>query len=289
MRRILIFGRHGQVGSSLEQQLSSRDDVQVTALDIEDVDLRDQDATRNAVLDVAPHWVINTSAYTAVDQAESDAEIARLINAVAPGVIASACTACDAAMVHYSTDYVFDGEADEPYREGDVTNPRSVYGSTKLEGERAVSENCPRAIQLRTAWVYSPNGKNFVNTMLRLAAERDEVRVVNDQFGSPTLAEDLARVTIAIVDQVDASDREDCWGTYHATGQGVTNWSGFTEAIMTGSGNDHVNVVPIPGSEYPTPAPRPSYSVLSNYKLSRVFGLELPHWRDALTRCLAQK
>ena len=289
MRRVLIFGRHGQVGSSLEAQLSARDDVQVTALDIEDVDLRDMVATRKAVLDAAPHWVINTSAYTAVDQAESDAETAHLINAKAPGAIAAACQECCAAMVHYSTDYVFDGTATEPYREQDEPNPQSVYGRTKLAGEHAVMEACPRSILLRTAWVFSPDGKNFVNTMLRLAGERDELRVVNDQFGSPTLAEDLARATIAIIDRIDAGGLENCWGLYHATGQGVTNWAGFSEAIMQESGNDHVNVIPIPGSEYPTPAPRPSYSVLSNSKLLQVFVLELPHWREALTRCLAQK
>lgn len=288
MDRILIFGRNGQVGSSLVSQLGERGNIQVTALDIEDVDLRDEAGTRQAVIDASPDWVINTSAYTAVDQAESDPALAHQINAVAPGIIAAACAETGAAMVHYSTDYVFDGEANEPYREDDLPNPRSVYGKTKLEGERAVFAACSRSILLRTAWVYSPEGKNFVNTMLRLAVDRDEIRVVNDQYGSPTLAEDLARVTLAIIDQVDAGMREDCWGVYHATGQGVTNWSGFSEAIMRGSGNDHVRVVPIPGSEYPTPAPRPAYSVLSNDKLSRVFGLGLPRWQDALARCLAQ-
>ncbi len=286
---ILIFGCHGQVGSSLVSQLMGRDDVHITALDIEDVDLSDEAATRQAVLEAKPDWVINTSAYTAVDQAESDPDLAHRIYAVAPGVIAAACTECGAAMVHYSTDYVFDGDACEPYMEEDTPNPQSVYGRTKLDGERAVFDACPRAVLLRTAWVYSPGGKNFVNTMLRLAGERDEIRVVNDQFGSPTLAEDLARATIAIVDQLDSDKREDCWGIYHATGRGVTNWAGFSEAIMTESGNDHVNVIPIPGNEYPTPAPRPSYSVLSNEKLWRVFGIELPTWQEALTRCLGQK
>jgi dTDP-4-dehydrorhamnose reductase len=288
-RQLLIFGRDGQVGSALMALLAPREDVTVTAVDIGDVDLADERATESLVLDTAPDWVINTSAHTAVDLAESEPELAHRINATAPGVIAAACRQCGAAMVHYSTDYVFDGGASRPYRETDEPNPQSVYGRTKLAGERAVARALDRFILLRTAWVYSPQGKNFVNTMLRLAGERDELSVVEDQFGSPTLAEDLAGVTLDIIDQVSSGKVEQPWGIYHATGQGVVNWSGFAEAIMSLSGNAGVRVKPIPGSDYPTPAPRPAYSVLSNERLARVFDLSLPPWRESLARCLESR
>ncbi len=289
MRKLLIFGCDGQVGSALVSLLAPRDDVQVTALDIGEVDLTDDAATAAAVLDNAPDWVINTSAHTAVDRAESEIELAHQLNAVAPAVIAQACAQCGAAMVHYSTDYVFDGDAGRPYVESDTPNPRSVYGRTKLDGEQAVAAALERHVILRTAWVYSPGGKNFVNTMLNLAADRDELRVVKDQFGSPTLAEDLARVTLDIVDQVESGGVASPWGITHATGSGVTNWAEFAAAILETAGVDGVRVTPIPGSEYPTPAPRPAYSVLSNDRLHDLFGLALPPWRDSLARCLAQR
>ena len=287
--RLLIFGRDGQVGSALVGLLEPREEFAVTAVDIGDVDLTDDAATRSMVLDTAPDWVINTSAHTAVDLAESEPELAHQINAVAPGVIARACSDCGAAMVHYSTDYVFDGTARLPYDEQDEPNPQSVYGKTKLAGERAVAECLDRYILLRTAWVYSPHGKNFVNTMLRLAEERQELRVVEDQYGSPTLAQDLARVTLSIVDRVNSGSIESPWGIYHATGRGVVNWSGFAETIFALAGRTDVRVVPIPASAYPTPAPRPAYSVLSNNRLEQVFGLSLPQWQDSLARCLADR
>jgi len=285
--KILIFGKHGQVGGQLVAQLSGREDIAVIATDIEDVDLTDDRATRQLVLDHGPDWVVNTSAHTAVDRAEEEQSLARQLNAIAPGVIAKACKEIDAAMVHYSTDYVFDGIASAPYLESDTTNPRSVYGKTKLEGEQAVFSVLEKAIILRTAWVYSRNGKNFVNTMLRLAKERDALNVVCDQYGSPTLADDLAAATIAVIDQLTAGPVDDAWGLYHATGSGVINWSGFTESILKLSGHYGVVVNPIPSSEYPTPAPRPAYSVLSNEKLKKRFAIELPHWQDALERCLS--
>ena len=287
--QLLVFGRDGQVGSALVRLLAPRDEMEVTAVDIGEVDLTDTVATRSMVLDTAPDWVINTSAHTAVELAESEPDLAHLLNAVAPGVIAEACSECGAAMVHYSTDYVFDGSASQPYDELDEPNPQSIYGKTKLEGERAVAGSLDRHILLRTAWVYSPHGKNFVNTMLRLAEDRQELNVVEDQYGSPTLAEDLAGVTLNIVDQINAGQVEAPWGVYHATGQGVTNWSGFAKSILALAGKKDVRVRPIPASDYPTPAPRPAYSVLSNKRLEQVFGLSLPHWEDALARCLSDR
>ena len=288
VRKLLLFGKYGQVGSQLVKQLENRDTYTLIATDIEDVDLTDDVATRNLVLEHQPDWVINTSAHTAVDRAESERELSHQLNAQAPGVIANACAETGAGMIHYSTDYVFDGSANSPYTESDQPNPKSVYGVTKLEGERAVMSALERALIFRTAWVYSKSGNNFVNTMLRLAGEREELSVVCDQYGSPTLADDLAAMTISVLDQVVSDDNFSDFGIYHATGQGVVNWAEFSQEIMRMSGNTHVDVRPIPSSEYPTPAPRPAYSVLSNEKLKQCFGLELPHWRDALRRCLDQ-
>lgn len=285
-RKVLIFGKHGQVGGQLVNQLAQREEYAVVATDIEDVDLTDDTATRTLVLEQRPDWVINTSAHTAVDRAETEKELAHQLNAVAPRVIAEACSEIGAAMIHYSTDYVFDGSASVPYVETDEPNPQSVYGITKLEGERAVLSALDRSLIFRTAWVYSKDGKNFVNTMLRLAGERGEIMVVCDQYGSPTLADDLAAMTISALARVIVEPDFSAFGVYHATGQGVVSWAGFSEEIMRLSGNSQVKVHPIPSSDYPTPAPRPAYSVLSNQKLKQQFGLELPLWQDALGRCL---
>jgi len=284
--KVLIFGKHGQVGGQLVNQLAQREEYAVVATDIEDVDLTDDTATRTLVLERRPDWVINTSAHTAVDRAETEQELAHQLNAVAPRVIAEACSEIGAAMIHYSTDYVFDGSASVPYVETDEPNPQSVYGITKLEGERAVLSALDRSLIFRTAWVYSKDGKNFVNTMLRLAGERGEIKVVCDQYGSPTLADDLAAMTISALARVIVEPDFSAFGIYHATGQGVVSWAGFSEEIMRLSGNSQVKVHPIPSSDYPTPAPRPAYSVLSNQKLKQQFGLELPLWQDALGRCL---
>jgi len=286
-KHVLIFGCGGQVGSALVEQLRARDDCEVTATDIHELDLTDSSATREFVLKTRPDWAINTSAHTAVDRAESETALATALNAEAPGVIAAACAEVGAAMVHYSTDYVFNGEASSPYTESDRPDPQSVYGVTKLAGERAVQQALSRSIIFRTAWVFSRDGKNFVNTMLGLAAERDHLRVVGDQKGSPTLADDLARVTVATIMQIENDDAR--YGLYHATGGGVTTWAEFAQEIMALSGNGHVTIESISTAEYPTPAPRPAFSVLSNEKLQQQLGLALPHWKDALTRCLADR
>ncbi|MGI9319640.1 MAG: dTDP-4-dehydrorhamnose reductase [bacterium] len=287
-RKLLLFGKHGQVGSQLVKQLAGRESYTLVATDIEDVDLTDADGTRALVLEQKPDWVINTSAHTAVDRAETEQELSHQLNAVAPGIIANACADIGAGMIHYSTDYVFDGTASVPYLESDEPNPQSVYGRTKLEGERAVLSALDRALIFRTAWVYSKDGKNFVNTMLRLASERQELSVVCDQFGSPTLADDLAAMTISALDRLTEDSIFFEFGVYHATGQGVINWAEFSQEIMRLSGHDQVKVIPIASSEYPTPAPRPAYSALSNDKLKQQFGLELPHWQNALERCLGK-
>lgn len=291
MKKILIFGKLGQVGSALVERLSVLPErYRVVALDKDELDLSLTEEIKQAVLDADPDWVINTAAYTAVDAAEADAEVAHLINAAAPRAMAEACKELNVPMIHYSTDYVFDGDGPQgslrPYVEDDQTNPQSVYGRTKLAGEQAVMSAQADSIILRTAWVYADQGKNFVNTMLRLGNGRDVLNVVSDQYGSPTLADDLAAITIEIIEATPPEKVNKVAGVYHATNRGSTNWSGFAEAIFQYAGLDQVTIKSISSSEYPTPAPRPMYSVLSNQKLYDTFGLKLPDWQDALKRTL---
>jgi dTDP-4-dehydrorhamnose reductase len=237
---------------------------------------------------VAPDVVVNAVAYTAVDQAEADVEAAYRANAEAPAVIAHACAASGALLVHYSTDYVFDGSATQPYREDASTSPLGVYGASKLAGEAAIRASGARHAILRTAWVYASHGKNFLLTMLRLARERDELRVVADQIGAPTPAAWIADATAALVRRgIDTS------GTWHLTAGGETSWCGFAEAIVDEA---HVRgligrkprVVAIPASDYPTPARRPAYSVLDTGRLQRDFGIVPPDWRAGLRTTLQE-
>jgi len=271
---IIVFGGRGQVGSALQAARPQS----ITALGRDQVDLTDPAAISTAIETIKPVCVINAAAYTAVDKAETEPEVAELVNTRAPLEMARACERTGAYLVHYSTDYVFDGTATRPYREQDPTGPLGVYGKTKLAGEQAVVSNLEQHIILRTAWVYDQNGSNFVNTMLRLGRdpERSELSVVADQRGSPTYAPDLA--------QADGATEEP-WGIYHATGAGETTWHGFAESIFEMADID-IQVNPITTAEYPTPAPRPAYSVLDNDRLRAVFDVALPQWPDALSRCL---
>jgi len=283
--RILIFGKNGQVGSSLLKLLSPAH--QVLALDQADLDLVKTDEIESKISDFHPDWVINASAYTAVDRAEQQPEIADAINHLAPAAMAHACQASGCGLLHYSTDYVFDGDTDQAYLETDTPNPQSVYGVTKLAGEQAVMQAYPQSIILRTAWVYAREGANFVNTMLRLADERDELGVVEDQFGSPTLALDLAKASVSIIEQTPLNTLDQVAGVYHATGSGMTSWYGFAREVFSLAGKS-VALKGIPTEAYPTPAPRPHYSVLSNQKLQQVFGLQLPDWKVSLADTLGK-
>ena len=289
-RNILLFGANGQLGTRLRTLLMARGPVR--AVGHAELDLRDLVRLRALVREARPGLIVNAAAYTAVDTAESDAENARLVNAEAPRVMAEAAAELGALLVHYSTDYVFDGSARTPYTEESPTRPLGVYGITKLAGEQAVAAAGADYLTLRTAWLYSNHGKNFLNTMLRLAGERDELRVVNDQLGSPTYADLVAEATIAMLDGVYAngSVRKERCGLYHVTCSGETSWWSFAQRIIELAGfAARVTVKPIPTSEYPTPARRPAYSVLANDKLERVFGIRLPDWQDGLQRCLAER
>ncbi len=282
--KIIIFGKNGQVGSGLMTLLGQQHTV--LGFDQAELDLRKTERIAPLIIDHEPDWVINASAYTAVDRAEQETVLADTVNHLAAEAMAKACKQLQCGFVHYSTDYVFDGEATQPYVETDSPNPQSVYGVTKLAGEVAVARAYPNTIILRTAWVYAKQGANFVNTMLRLAAERDEIGVVSDQFGSPTLAFDLAEGTVAIIEKTPVKEVEKVAGLYHATGAGETNWHDFAVQILALTGSD-VRLKSIATKDYPTAAPRPRYSVLSNAKLARVFGVNLPDWQASLEKTLA--
>ena len=281
--RVLIFGRVGQVGTALAELLPGR--AQTLFLDQPEIDLSIPGDVRKPILQFQPAVVINAAAYTAVDKAESEPEVAHAINATAPGLMAGTCEEIGAALVHYSTDYVFDGSAGRPYTENAGVAPRSVYGRTKLAGERAVMAATDRYVILRTAWLYSHVGHNFLKTMLRLAETQSSVRVVADQTGSPTYAWDLAQATVSVVNAL-ATGRDDAYSLYHATNAGVTTWHGFASRIFQLAGHENMQVEPITTDEYPTPAPRPAYSVLSCEHLAEVFSLRLPNWEDAAARCI---
>lgn len=286
--KILLLGNRGQLGTTLQPLLSQFGDVE--AYDHDGIDLADRENTRRRILEIAPRLIINTAAYTAVDKAESEPGTAEQVNAVAPAVIADCAAQIDAALIHYSTDYVFDGSSSRPYREDDPPNPKSVYGRTKLAGEEAVLASNAEALILRTAWVYSLHGHNFLKTMLRLAEERDELTIVADQYGSPTSTQALADATVELIKYFVEHNGFPArvQGVYHMTCEGQTSWAGFARAIIAASKYANTLVTDIDTADYPTPAARPAYSVLSGDKLDEAFGIRLPSWEDALVRCMAE-
>ena len=291
-RRILLTGANGQVGWELRRTLSSLGDV--IALDSKAMNLADADAVRRTVREIAPAIIVNPAAYTAVDKAENDAGLAHAVNAVAPGILAEQAVALGALLVHYSTDYVFDGSGTTPRREDDACGPLNVYGATKLEGERAIQATGCRHLVFRTSWVYGARGSNFLLTMRRLMRERPELKIVADQIGAPTWCRDLAEATAHVLSQVlsPASGFEESapWGIYHMANAGETSWHGFAQAIQALDEFDETcapaHLLPIPGSDYPTPAKRPLNSRLNCDQLERTFGLRLQDWRAALALCL---
>jgi len=279
--KILLTGRNGQVGHELEGALAPLGEV--FSFDHKQLDLADPIAIVSRVREVKPDVIVNAAAYTAVDQAEKDVEQAMLVNAAGPGFLAAEAQAVGALLVHYSTDYVFDGTKTTPYTEDDPTNPLSVYGKSKLAGEKAIQAVGGRHLILRTSWVYGPRGKNFLLTMLRLAREREELRVVDDQRGAPTSSIAIADATAEILKRHGA----DANGLFHLTAGGETTWFGFTEAIVELARENlprMPRLVPITTAEYPTPAKRPAYSVLDCSKASRSLGVQLADWRAALDK-----
>ncbi len=279
--KILITGANGQVGMALRRLLADTQH-EVAFTDRDELDMRDEDAVRAFALAFAPAAIVNCAAYTAVDRAESEVQACVEINQDAVRVLAQAAAELDARLVHISTDYVYHNGVNRPMREDDPTDPQSVYARTKLAGEREAQAAFAKTITLRTSWVYGLEGHNFVRTMQRLGAERETLNVVSDQIGAPTFADDLAAAILRIVETPDFAP-----GTYNYAGLGVASWYDFARAIMEAYGL-HCDVKPIPTSDYPTPAPRPAYSVLDLAK-ARHAGLAMRHWRDALASFVSQE
>ncbi len=296
--KVLLTGKNGQVGFELARVLRNTDH-QVIAVGSADCDLAKPTALRELIQSTKPDVLINPAAYTAVDRAESEPDLAHAINAHAPEVMATALKKTGGKLIHFSTDYVFDGTKTEPYTELDTPNPQSVYGQTKLQGEQAIATSGVAHLILRTSWVFGAHGGNFLKTMLRLAAEREELRVVNDQFGAPTSASFLAAAVMRILDRMasreraaqTAVDHNAMSGLYHCTCAGLTNWFDYARfAIQLASSEGAIfklapdRLIAIAASQYPTPAARPTNSVLDNTRLEQTFGIQRPDWQSEVAR-----
>lgn len=279
--KILVTGSYGQLGNSIRREFEKNPDIEAVYTDYDTLDITDRNAVRNFLEANKFDYVINCAAYTAVVKAETDDLKASALNTRAVGNLGEAANRTGTKVIHISTDYVFSGEGFRPYEENDEPFPQGIYGRTKLEGEGLLSSFCQQAMIIRTAWLYSEFGNNFVKTMLRLAESKNEINVVTDQIGTPTYASDLAAAIHKIITQSNWES-----GIYHFTNEGVASWYDFSKAIFEDAGID-MKVNPIPTKEYPTPAKRPYYSVLSKNKIKRIYGLEIPYWRDSLRKCIS--
>ena len=279
-KRVLITGANGQLGHEMRNVLNGDDRFEAIFTDVAELDICDAEAVNRAVADNRVDYIVNCAAYTQVDKAEDNVELCRKINATAVENLARAAAACGARMIHVSTDYVFNGRGYRPYTEDMTPAPQSVYGSTKLEGEQALMRLCPQSAIIRTAWLYSPYGNNFVKTMMRLGTERDELSVVADQIGTPTCAADLARAILAVLTAETFVP-----GIYHFSDEGACSWYDFTVAIHRLAGITCL-VKPIRSDEYPSRAHRPFYSVLDKRKIKQTYGITIPHWYERLSHCI---
>lgn len=289
--KIVVTGREGQLVQSLLERAAQRPNLQVIALGRPELDLTKPETVRSAIEAIKPDLVVSAAAYTVVDLAEDEPDLALAVNATGAQAVAEAAKACGAPIIHLSTDYVFAGDATKSYVESDSIGPRSVYGSSKLEGERLVAQANPKHIILRTAWVYSPFGKNFVKTMLKLAETRDVLSVVSDQWGNPTSALDIANAIIRVADHLATVPSFSAYGVYHLAGTGDTNWSGFARAIFIESaklGGPTATVTDIATADYPTKAVRPANSRLLSAKFHEVFNWSAPHWQSSLRNVVAR-
>jgi dTDP-4-dehydrorhamnose reductase len=295
--RILLLGKNGQVGQALDRALAPlAGPGELLALDRNNGgDLAQLDALAATVRQLRPQVIVNAAAYTAVDKAESEPDQARLINALAPELLAKEAQALGAWLVHYSTDYVFDGSGTRPWLETDAPAPLNVYGQTKLEGERLIQAQCTRHLILRTSWVYAAHGSNFAKTMLKLAQERDRLTVIDDQWGAPTGAELLATVTAAVLRQIDLAGNEALAGLYHLAASGETTWHAYASHVIRQAKALRPDlpwavqeIAPVPSSAFVTAARRPHNSRLNTRKLQAAFGINLPDWRQGVDEMLAQ-
>lgn len=282
--KILVTGSDGQTGMSLRDIVKEYPECKFIFVNKKELDIIDLEAIQNLFQKYKFDYCINLAAYTAVDKAETEQEKAYSVNALGAGNIAIACRESNCILIHISTDFVFDGEKQEPYIESDTTNPIGVYGLTKFQGEQLALKENSKTIIIRTSWVYSEYGHNFVKTMLRLAKEKDELRVVNDQYGSPTYTRSLIKVIMKIV-RHDKNKLN--YGVYHYADKGMTNWYEFARIIIEEK-ELPCKVIPIPTSEYPTPAKRPKYSILNTKKIIKEFNVDIPDWKDRLKECLSK-
>ena len=284
---ILITGANGQVGQCFRQLAAQYPQWQFIFNDFPELDITNRRAVFSFFQQNKINWCVNCAAYTAVDKAESEPEMARKINVAGAKNLAEACAAQKIPLVHLSTDYVYHNRQNTPFREGDPVSPKSVYARTKLSGDRAALKANPLAMVVRTSWVYSPFGNNFVKTMLRLGAERPSLNVVFDQIGTPTYAPDLAAAILQIIQKIETREvpRENLGGVWHYSNEGVTSWYDFAKAVFEIK-KMACRVNPIETKDYPTPALRPPFSLLNKAKIKAAFGLEIPHWRESLEKCL---
>lgn len=280
MKNILITGANGQLGNEMRLLSSENNQYNYFFTDVHELDICDEQAIQTFVTENQIDVIVNCAAYTAVDKAEDNADLCRKLNAVAPGYLAKAAESRGAAMIQVSTDYVFNGTNHIPYTEEEPTCPASVYGNTKLEGEQNVMTNCSKAIVIRTAWLYSTFGNNFVKTMIRLGKERESLGVVFDQIGTPTYARDLAKAIYAAINKGIVP------GIYHFSDEGVCSWYDFTLAIHRIAGINTCKVSPLHTADYPAKAARPHYSVLDKTKIKKTFDIEIPHWEVSLQECI---
>lgn len=281
MKNILVTGSNGQLGSELQSLAPAHDETcHFFFTDVAELDITDRQAVYSFVEQNRISVIVNCAAFTAVDKAESEPERCNLLNHIAPGYLAEAIASVGGTMIQISTDYVFDGTSCKPYKEEDITNPQTVYGRTKLAGEESVIRTCAGSMVIRTAWLYSTYGNNFVKTMLRLGKERDKLGVVADQIGTPTYARDLAKAILTVIEKGIKP------GVYHFTNEGTCSWYDFTKAIHRMEGIEDCEVSPIHTEDYPVPAKRPHYSVLDKTKIKQTYELDIRWWEDALKDCL---
>jgi dTDP-4-dehydrorhamnose reductase len=282
MKNILITGCNGQLGNEMQLQAAKNTQYNYFFTDVAELDITNRDAVVSFVKDNEIDCIVNCAAYTAVDKAEENEELANLLNNIAPGYLAEAVETRGGALIQISTDYVFDGTAHIPYKETEPTCPNSVYGRTKLAGEQNAQAHCKNTVIIRTAWLYSIYGNNFVKTMIRLGKEKEQLGVIFDQIGTPTYAGDLADAIMTVINKGIVP------GVYHFSNEGTISWYDFTKAIHRIAGINTCKVNPLHTEEYPTPAARPHYSVLDKTKIKQTYGIEVPYWEDSLADCIAK-
>lgn len=288
MTKILVTGANGQLGSEINKISGQFSGLELCFTDVAELDITNPEKVAEFLSGFKPDFLVNCAAYTNVDKAETDVATATLLNATAVGILAEQSAKTGCKMIHVSTDYVFDGNGPRPYREDDRVDPQSAYGRTKLEGELLCQKLNPESLIIRTSWLYSAFGNNFVKTMVRLGNERSELGVIADQIGTPTNAADLASAILTIISSVKSGGKAFVAGIYHYSNEGVASWYDFTKAIFD-IAKINCFVKPIATEDYPSPVQRPPYSVMNKSKIKLIFGLKIPHWRDSLTEYFQKK